>query len=90
MYFITNKGLEYLSRMLGASYKVGSESERKQRILSYIEFSNGATTADIIDHISRQRKQIESGDMGWAPKGSGQDYNRTINALERAGYIRRN
>lgn len=89
MYYITSKGKEYLDRMLGAGYKIGTESERKQRILGYLEFANGASVEDINSHITRQRKQISSGDMGWAPEGTGRDYSRTISRLEREGMIRR-
>jgi len=86
MYRITTKGKEYLDRMLGAGYKIGTESERKQRVLSYLEFANGGNYEDIKNHITRQRRLKEE---GWAPKGNEQDYIRTINKLLQEGYIKR-
>ena len=86
---ITDRGRNYLDRMFRANYKIGDKSDRKQRVLTMIEHNQRITDQEILAHVSRQRSQISSRDIGWASPGTKQDYLRTIKELEREGMIRR-
>ena len=89
MFHITEKGLKYLDREFGSFRQLSMATERKQRILTSLEKSGGLTFDQLVGVIDTQRRQVSSGEMGWAPKGSREEYHDTLLKLVYEGYVER-
>ena len=99
MYVLTDKGLKYLDRKMGSAIRGGAESERKERILSEIEYLGGLATFGQIwegNHTIQRMgymehpKELEHyiGQSGtWSAPGTEADFTRTVERLVQEGYL---
>ena len=84
-YIITGQGSAYLDEHLGEEST--NKQQIKTRLLTFLERTPGMGFTELMEHIDRQRSQIEVDERGWAPKGSQGSYKHALEEIVEEGLV---